>query len=99
MSTEAFRSLSLKYCVEVDLSEKAIDCGFIGVVSSYSEVDDVTLIRYLYSKSEVSMSSLALDVMTEMTSHELRRNIKGSDTKARMQGPFISYVNMFCQHG
>jgi hypothetical protein len=90
VTTEPIRPVNLMFCVDIDWLESTIS-RLIEGISTYEELDDTVLRKYLGEKSEESKEAVNLDRLGEIVDQQLKVNMVDTDAGSRMQNLFVSY--------
>lgn len=98
-TTETILLMELKYCVDAQYFTSCIDLGFITGVTSFEDMTDTQLRKYLDDKAEESKDALTLDGLEELVRKKLKMNMDNRNAKSRMQGLFASYHSLLSQNG
>ena len=97
-TTEAVRPVNLKYCVDPEYLESAIDLGLIEDVEN-DDLTDIHLRKYLEGKAEESRETVSLEVLDEIVNRELRMNIRDKNARSRMESLFVTYHALLRRNG
>ena len=97
-TTEAVSPVDIKYCVDAQYLTSAIALGLIDGVSSYDELDNITLRRYLDEKSKESKEAISLDSLDEIVERELFMDMKNRHARSRIESLFIDYHALLTKH-
>lgn len=93
------RPVELRFCIEIEYLESAIDLGFIREATSYNELTDEILRQYLAEKAEESNQAVKLEALDSIVRRTLRMDVNYRSAKYRMKSIFARYVTILRRNG
>lgn len=99
ITEEATTPVHLKYCVDGEWLESLLDLNLIEDVSTYEDLEDQVLRRYLETKAEEAKDVVTRDTLDKLVEEELRTDMKDKNARSRIETLFVSYRSLLRRHG
>jgi len=92
VTIETVKAANLRYCVDTEQLEAAIDLGFIDGVDKYEGLTDGILRTYLEGKCKDSVQKVTVPDLDSLVEKDLKMGMSVKSARTRMELLFMSYT-------
>lgn len=99
ITAEPIRPVSLKYCIDSEQLQSALDLGFIEGVDDYESLSETALRSFLEGKAQESRKSLTASDLDVLVESELIMDMSIRSARSHMELLFMSYISLLLRNG